>query len=66
MKISGTYSESGVKFNILDPKTSIDIKIESNEAFICTLDECNDKVVGGSGFKNVLNIFAMLLLLFVF
>ena len=50
---------------ILDPKTSIDIKIESKEAYICTLDECNDKVVGGSGFQNVLNILALMPLLFM-
>jgi len=48
-----------------DPKTSIDIKIESKEAYICTLDECNDKVVGGSGFQNVLNILALMPLLFM-
>ena len=44
-------------FDSLDPKTSIDIKIESNEAYICTLDECNDKIVSDAGLQNALNLF---------
>ena len=39
------------------------MKIESQEAFICTLDECNDKIVDDSGSQNALNFFTILVLL---